>query len=438
MSIAEMPSKGVILDLVDIFLSKFIALIPCFHEQRLRDSIEKGELQNEAPVLVYIMVAMAARSHQDESIRRQEKGWYTNAKLAFDLTTHDSEPALRILQAAACLVTYANIVYGVSPMWTLLGKAWRLACSHGYNRIDTKFWNTPAFTSPSSSEVEKEERRRAMWVLFMFDRGSSFAVGWPHAINEQHFVVNRPLNDQSFQTGGLGSPSSSIPTPLDPFQILINTYKLAGQVVEHTYVLQVPEDFNIHRKEFDQLGEDLAAITAQSAEQIQNLWSLSERGQIQAVWTHIVAHAAQIILNHRPLDDWAIITGGSTDAAALQAWHDSHFQRCIRAADTIIQRIKYLERASPKVLINPHIGSSLYMIERILVICWHETREPRYRQDIDTILLLSQRLAEEYPRLGQGYITKIKRDLELDANTVQRMRALGSRGGVSGCRSLPS
>lgn len=324
-----MLSKGIILDLVDIFLFKFLALIPCFHEQRLRDSIQKGELQNDAPVLVYIMMAMTARTHQDMSIRRQEKGWYTNAKLAFDLTTHDSEPALHILRAAACLVTYANIVYDVSPMWTLLGKPWRLACSHGYNRIDTKLWSTPAFTSPSSSEVEKEERWIAMWTLFVFDRGSSFAIGWPHAINEKHFVVNRPFNDRSFQTGELGSSISSAQTPLDAFQILIDTYKLAGQVVEHTYVLQVPEVLKAHRKSFDKLDEDLVAVTSQSTEQIQNLWSLSEKDRIQAVWTHIVVHAAQIIMHHRPLEDWAISTGGSTDSGVSQTWHASYFQHCI-------------------------------------------------------------------------------------------------------------
>lgn len=429
-----MPSKNVILDLVDVFISKFRAQIPCFHERRLRESIEHGKLQADAPVLVYIIIAMASRDHADESIRCQEKGWYTNAKLAFDLTTHDSEPALRILQAAACLVCYATIVRDVSCLWIFLGKSWRLACSHGYNRIDTKLEITPAYAPLPSSEVEREERRRTMWTLFMFDRGGSFAIGWPHAINEKYFVVNQPLDDRSFQTGELGNSNASA-TP-DPFQILITTYKILGRVEEHTHILQIPDDLGAYRREFRQLDADIIATARQSTEKMQSLQYLSTRDQFQLVWTHVLIHTAIVILHHRPLEDWAIISEGSTDPSSLEAWHENHFQHCLQVTDTMVQLIKSFKGAFWDILINPQTGTALYIFQRLLIIRWRDTHDPKYKQDIDLIIMLFEQFAGVYPELGQRYLEKLRHDLELDSSGIQKMRALGSKGGVSGCHKL--
>lgn len=432
--IAEMPSKEVILDLADIFLSRFRAQIPCFHERRLQESIEHGEIQANAPVLVYIIIAMAARDHTDESIRCQERGWYTNAKLAFDLTTHDSEPALRILQAAACLIYYANIVRDVSPLWIFLGKAWRLACSHGYNRIDTKRENAPAFASPASSEVEREERRRTMWTLFMFDRGGSFGIGWPHAINEKYFVVNQPLDDRAFQTDELGSSIVSA-TP-DPLRILTTTYKIAGRVEEHTHILEVPDDLKAYQREFRQLDADIIAVAGQSTEQIRNLRSLSPRNQFQVVWAHVLIHTAIVILHHRPLENWAIISEGSTDTSSLEECHERHFQHCLHITNTIVQLVKSLKGSFWGLLMNPQIGSPLYIFGRLLIICWHDTQDLKYKQDIDLIIVLFENFTGVYQGLGQRYVEEMRRDFALDSNSIQRMRALGSKGGVSGCQKL--
>jgi len=193
-----MPSLEQALELVDIFTGMFYRMLPCFHQASLREAFANEEIQVQAPVLAYAIFSMAAPYHADPAIQCQTVSWYTNAKLSYDLTQYQGEPALRVLQAAVCIIFYAFTIMDSSTTWLFLGKAWRQACATGLNRIDSDIGPLVGHMPRVTSPLVREEQRRTMWMLFILDRGCSCNVGYPHAIDERLFVVNLPSPDSMF------------------------------------------------------------------------------------------------------------------------------------------------------------------------------------------------------------------------------------------------
>jgi hypothetical protein len=106
---------------------------------------------------------------------------------------------LELIQAACCLILHAFAAGEYTTGWLLLGKAWRQACSFGLNRVDANPEGILGMLPPAKDWQEKEERRKAMWTLFLLDRGMSFPSGRPHAIDDRQFMVNLPIGDALLQ-----------------------------------------------------------------------------------------------------------------------------------------------------------------------------------------------------------------------------------------------
>lgn len=213
-TIAAMPMVNQALELVDIFVREFSRMLPCFREAALREAFGKEEIQNQAPVLAYAIFAMAAPYHPDPSIQAQARSWYTNAKLSYDLTNYQGEPALRVLQGSICIIFHAFTIMDTSTIWLFLAKAWRQACATGLSRIDSDLEPLIGHMAANSSPLAREEQRRSMWTLFLLDRGSSYSIGYPHAIDERQFVVNLPLPGSAFR---IGKDILVSPAPIWPY-----------------------------------------------------------------------------------------------------------------------------------------------------------------------------------------------------------------------------
>lgn len=437
---AEIPAKETVLELVDLFLAKFSAWLPCFHENRLRESIKSGELQQEAPVLVYAILAIAARLSPKQSIRSQEFGWYTNAKYLYEMTEHNSEPSLRILQAAACVIFYSQAMCNYSTQWMFLARAWRQACSLGFNKIDASTPMVPALAlaAPPKDGIEKEERRRTMWVLLVFDRDSSYPTGWAPAIEKKNFAVNRPIEEERFQQSvkSQGYETAASFLGKNTFSMLTRAYDVLGRVVEHTHILQDPEDPSEYYEDFLKLEESLESCQSALPLILSDLSFMPVKEQGQIIWFHILLHTATIILNHRSQADWAVIAGIRPKSPSPESMEKQHFQRCVLAASAIVRIVKGAMKNTVSVdtLLNPHLAPALYLCTRILNIKWHDTGEANLRTDAETILLLFHRLADLFP-LGQKFINGIQYDLQASKDVVWRMREAGSKGVMAQCTS---
>jgi Fungal specific transcription factor domain len=197
------PPLSQLLELVQKFFACFHTLLPCLHEASFIDRIVSRELQEQAPVLLYAIISLAARLHPDPTVQARQHAWYVHAKSLYGSVEHSHTTSLELIQASCCLVLHATGTGEHTVAWQLIGKAWRQACSVGLNRIDADPEGIPGLLAPARDMREKEERRRTMWLLFLLDRGMSFPTGRPHAVDERQFMVNLPVDDAIFQEAGV-------------------------------------------------------------------------------------------------------------------------------------------------------------------------------------------------------------------------------------------
>lgn len=187
----QLPTGHVIQELAELFFHNVYHMFPCFHRRSFMMQINDGSLQKDSPLVLYAVCCVAARFHPDKEIRKREREWYESARFHYDVTLRDPYPALRTMQAVSLLILQAWVSGDFSSSWLFIGKAWRQAVALGLNKMDASdsFASTDlqqrTSTTPEigygvsktrmKTAVEREEMRRALWLLFILDRNHA----WP-------------------------------------------------------------------------------------------------------------------------------------------------------------------------------------------------------------------------------------------------------------------
>jgi len=71
----QLPPRHVILQLGELFFEHLYHMFPCFHKKSFLAKVECGDMEKDAPLLLYAMCCVTARYHPDASIRKRSKDW---------------------------------------------------------------------------------------------------------------------------------------------------------------------------------------------------------------------------------------------------------------------------------------------------------------------------------------------------------------------------
>jgi len=195
------PSDDTAAEIVDLFFERVQWYFPLFHHKSLIASVKTGELRKSCPLLLYSIMAVAARGHPNPSIRAAHVTFHKKSQALYEVTTHVPDRPLETLQAACCIVLQAFILGDHSNAAFVLSKAWRQTVALGFHHLDTSSRVVlPGITAPDTSEWrESEQRRRALWALFVMDRAMCFKAGLVHTIDDRQISVFLPMREDAFQ-----------------------------------------------------------------------------------------------------------------------------------------------------------------------------------------------------------------------------------------------
>jgi hypothetical protein len=428
---AGLPSHEVLLELVDLFFQHFYHTFPCFHKKTFLEQVRNQHLQIQAPLVLYAICTLAARHHHDPVIRTQQGSWYEQAKFLYDLTKRDPEPALRTIQAVLCLVFSAWTVGDFSAGWLYLGKAWRQAVALSLNRIDgnsqTFYIRVPQWPK---TVLEKEEYRRTLWVLFMMDRNYSWPTGWPNAIDEKQFKIDIPIAETLFQEmtsetsktiventpftrnlDALISSSSTAANPLNLFHYLAVAHVILGRLSEHVHSLHDSPDSPEYAQTAKELDAQLLKFRLSLPRLATSLLEASDDSRGLVIWLNITLNMMPILLHHRCEDERET---------------QEQFFRALIASKSIVQIVKDTSRISIDLLLNAHVGSSLYIATCILAIQWRLAGDESLKADIDLFTYVFDRFHEVYYFLGLKF--KLALEYQLKNASEEQMLILKERG----------
>jgi hypothetical protein len=446
----QLPPRHIILELTELFLKHLYHMFPCFHKKSFLTKVECGDLEKDAPLLLYAICCVAARYHPEHSLRKRSKDWYEQARFSYGLTGRKPDPALHTIQAVLLLVFHAWTIGDYSASWLFLGKAWRQAVALGLNRMDTSnhLSDTTIDDEDSSahsrtgtnSAVGYEECRRALWLLFIMDRMHAWPTGWPNAIPEIQFKVDIPVADTLFQdmdpdmsqssfknlpfttnVSRLIDSTSAAEGPLNVFHYVIVAHVLLGRVSELVHSLHTTSDSLEYAEDCAKLDNMIVKFRLSLPRLASSILEAPEADRGHVAWLHIVFNTMTILLHYR------CNTNVSLQEAASQ------FTVAVVAARNIAQIVKDASRISIDLLLSAHIGSSLYVAACVLIIQWRLTGDSSFKEDIDLIALIFERMNEVFSFLGLKFKIALEHDLQKSVEDLESLRKRGFRGMLADC-----
>ncbi|KAF2831142.1 hypothetical protein CC86DRAFT_135307 [Ophiobolus disseminans] len=456
LAVLQLPSNDVLMELVEIFFSKLGHMFPCFHRGIFLHQVQSGAVQNDSPLVLHSICCVAARYHQDPTVRSRQKTWYEQAKLAYELTQREPHPGLRTIQAVLILVFYGYTAGDFSSTWLFLGKVWRQAVALGMNRMDAS-QSVPRSIQAGeirdadkqiyslencegTTAVEREEYRRTLWMLFIMDRNHAWPTGWPNAIFEQTFKVDLPIADAIFQSmnmdtqstpvknvsftrnfDSLIASSSTAQDPLNVFHSVCVAHVLLGRVADLVHSLHDTPNTLEYAEECKQLDAHLVKFRLSLPRRVTSVLEAQPADRGHVVWLQIMLNTSAMVLHYRCASDVPV-------ANPL-----SHFILAVTAARNIADIVKDASRISIDLLLSAHIGSSLYVAACILVIQWRTTNDCSLKEDIDIFTLVFERMNEVFAFLGLKLKFALEHDLKRSKENLEELRDRGIRGFLTDC-----
>ncbi|KAI4701554.1 hypothetical protein J4E81_003294 [Alternaria sp. BMP 2799] len=446
----QLPPRHVILQLGELFFEHLYHMFPCFHRKSFLAKVECGDMEKDAPLLLYAMCCVTARYHQDASIRKRSKDWYEQARFSYDLTRRRPDPAVRTIQAVLLLVFHAWTIGDYSASWLFLGKAWRQAVVLGLNRMDASHhlsdtlpineYSCASDNINRESALEREESRRALWLLFIMDRMHAWPTGWAHAIPEIQFKVDIPVAEAIFQgmspelrdnyitnipfTRNLSRLVNAVPVAKDSpnvFHYVIIAHVLLGRVSELLCSLHTSPDSPEYAEDCTELDDMIVKFNLSLPRTAGSILEALPADRGHVAWLHIILNTMTILLHYR------------RETHVLIEESSSQFTLAVIAAQNIAQIVKDASRISIDLLLSAHIGSSLYVAACVLVIQWRVTGDSSFKEDVDLIALLFGRMDEVFSFLGLKFKIALEHDVQKSPEDLQSLRKRGLEGMLVDC-----
>ncbi|KAF2726608.1 hypothetical protein EJ04DRAFT_176395 [Polyplosphaeria fusca] len=435
-----LPSDDVILELVDLFLVQFYDMLPCFHKSSLINHVRSKYLQDKAPMLLYIICAMAAFFHPDPAVKDLQSDWYEQAKFQYELTPRDPHPALQTLQTSLCLHVHSCATGDFSPVWLGLGKSWRQACCLSLNRMDSGNSDSFKLGQEPASILEKEEHRRVLWLLFMLDREISWPTGWPHAIDDRQFKIDIPIHDEAFQAmtpDTVSAPIKSTPftrnldklvvtgsaaaAPLNILHYLTIAHVIFGRISEQIHSLHDSHEDPEYAEECEKFDNLIIRFRLSLPRVATSVLECPEKVRPYVIWLNCILNTMAILVHYRVAD------------VADKAGAGEQFAHAVIAAKNTAKIVRETSRLSTDLLLTGHIASSLYIAATVLIIQWRITGDDSLRSDIELMGLVFDRLFEVLPFFGLKFKVAFLHTLQRSPESLFSLRERGFKGLLADC-----
>lgn len=374
----SLPPPSVLRELIDIFFEKLYVYIPILHRSRFLAELNSKGPQGCSQALLFAICAVSAARHTNPGIRELQRSWYDMARETLSKSLHSPDDVLATLQAAVMIIYQANIFTEYSTSWLLVGDAWRIAVVAGCARLDGNLRSTPLKlqSQVGNSWMKKEECRRALWMLFIFDRGLC-SLDLALVIDDQQLNINLPMADDIFSSEDdpidiehIGY-TSDIDKLMDAIekecrlgnntnirQFIVAAYMLLGRIGSDIY--QNEFDYTKGTSVLDTLSASLIRLRLLIPPEATELSFADPKDFKLVIWLNAIMTANTVFLYHQPLLD-----GESFDVPSGMSKNWPH---CVAASRNLVAGLRDMCRSSTDFADNAFLASLIYTGSRILII----------------------------------------------------------------------
>jgi hypothetical protein len=292
----------------------------------------------------------------------------------------------------------------------------------------------------ATTVVDKEELRRTLWLLFITERNQAWPTGSPSAIPELHFKIDMPVADELFQamdpeaesgpvgnilfTRNLSRLIASVASTEDTtnvFAYICVAHVLLGRISDLVHSLHASPNSVEYAEDCKELDGHLVRLRLSLPRQATSILEARPNDRGHVIWLQVVLETSAMLLHYR------CSSGVPVDNVP------SPFMLAVTAARKIVQAVKDASRISIELLMSPQIVPSLYVAACILLIEWRTTGDQSYKDDVDLLALIFDRMNEVFVFLGLKFKLALEHDLKRSIGSVADLRQRGLRGLLVDC-----
>jgi len=201
---------------INLFFVKISNFVALFHRPRFYQKYKADEgcgaryqnLEMEDALILNALLALSARFSPspyfaDTPLKDRGRPFARVAKSIYEdamKLDQPAKPSLPLLQGCLLLAYYHQICGLTAQSWVLVGTCCRLAYGLDLNNVDKDLLGVDKdiqWTSPNDW-TEREERRRAWWLVWELDMFASTILRRPHTIDKSQMHVLLPVCDSEW------------------------------------------------------------------------------------------------------------------------------------------------------------------------------------------------------------------------------------------------
>ncbi|RFU26847.1 hypothetical protein B7463_g9503, partial [Scytalidium lignicola] len=216
-----LPPDDLIDDLVEIYFKKFHPWIPILHVRQFRERMALPATRQELHTIFHAITSLCVRFSEDPRLNNTAvRAKY--AKRSREIVILQSMESFSVENLQALVICAFDIIgSGRGPSaWSIVGSMTRtveqlqLSIEDDDKHQPSEFLiKRMAFLPAAESWLEREERRRVFWNVFLMDRFCSIATGWNVSLTSAEVKRRLPCE------GALWEEGKSLETPTPYFGI---------------------------------------------------------------------------------------------------------------------------------------------------------------------------------------------------------------------------
>ncbi|KAL9609776.1 MAG: hypothetical protein Q9167_005472, partial [Letrouitia subvulpina] len=439
-----LPSTLVVLEIVNIFFSEYHFLLPCIHQETFVDRIKQGSGSITSDPLLWTVLAVGAAAHHKYEVQALQKPWLSRARTLLDRNVSHSTSPTQALQAAVWMAFLAISFAELNDAWFLTGTACRFANLLRLDRMDSLRVKQLISICPRPRHaIEVEEQRKAIWSLFLLERWLAHLGGFILSLDERNFQVAYPLDDRVFQSTRCSERLRELhsePRPTDIESLLDSSiiqnpnarpsmnhiygaFALLGQIMSLHNNIHRASDHECFQTQFSRL-ENVNALFEFNLSRLRRGTDKDQENVEESrleLWLHALVQICTILLHHPPT------ALGNPDAGELdknppENSNEANYQRCLAAARQFLTIAKGMVGKLDDVFANPFLVTAFFLCGRFISIAWHEGQKQADREDIDFLLMLTDRVGVKWEPLAKKFRKGLLRDLNMSLDEARQSK----------------
>ncbi|KAH8679604.1 fungal-specific transcription factor domain-containing protein [Tricladium varicosporioides] len=205
----ELPPDDLIDALVEIYFTNIHPWIPILHVRQFRERMKDPTQRKKLETIFHAIVSLCARFSDDPRLASAEMRTQYSKKSRNTVILQSMESfSVENLQALV-ICAFDTIGSGRGPSaWSIVGSMTRtveqlqLSVEDEDTSQSAEFLiKRMAFLPPAKSWIEREERRRVFWNVFLMDRFCSIATGWNFSLTSADVRRRLPCEGALWEEG---------------------------------------------------------------------------------------------------------------------------------------------------------------------------------------------------------------------------------------------